>query len=135
MIGWFGSSDHMTARGLRAAGLYVTSRVRCAARYAMLTDSSIHEAAQIFGINSGAVWNAWEQVYPETPHPTTKRRKTITCAACGAAGHIAVRGRCSPSELARRMVAGGARAIDAANRLGLTKGAVYAALEQRRRAA
>lgn len=69
MSGWFGTAECVAVRKLRAAGVYVTSRVRCAARYAALTDSTIHEAAQAFGIHAGGVWNAWERIYPGVPQP------------------------------------------------------------------
>ena len=125
----------MTTRAMRSAGYHTTSRVRCAARYAALTGCSIHEAAQVFAVNAGGVWNAWDRIYPDVPQPTSDRKRPGMCSACGATGHLAVRGRCSPSELALRMVRGGTTVAKAADRLGLTTGAVYAARDQRRRAA
>lgn len=123
------------ARRLRAAGYHVTSRVRCAARLARITDLSIHEAAQIFGVSAGGVWNAWARLYPCQPQPTSSRRQRSRCTACGEQGHLAVRGKCSPSQLALRFIEAGATVIEAADRFGLTKAGVYAAREQRRRAA
>ncbi len=113
----------------------VKVRVRCAARLARITDLSIHEAAQVFGVSAGGVWNAWARLYPCVPQPVSPQRKRSRCAACGGHGHLAVNGRCSPSQLALRMVEGGATVIEAAGRFGLTTQAVYCALEQRRRAA
>lgn len=113
----------------------MTSRVRCAARFARLTGCSINEAALTFGINPGAVWNAWSRIYPCRPHPTSQRRRQQTCTACGEVGHRTVNGRCSPSQLALQFVAAGATVIEAADRFGLTKQAVYAARDHRRRAA
>lgn len=129
-------SNHRSAtNALRALGYHVTSRVRCAARFARLTGCSIYEAAQMFGLNAGAVHNAWSRIYPTRPHPVADRHKRPTCTACGQTGHFAVRGQCSPSQLALQFVASGATVIEAANRFGLTKQAVYCAMEHRRRAA
>lgn len=69
MSGWFGSPDRTTALRLRRSGVYVTSRVRRAVRYAVLTESTITDAAYAFGLNPGAVWNAWERMFPDVPHP------------------------------------------------------------------
>lgn len=57
------------ARRMVAHNWYVTSRVRCAARLAHLTSLSIHEAAGVFGVSAGGVWNAWERIYPNEPQP------------------------------------------------------------------
>lgn len=54
---------------MRKAGMYTTSRVRCAAHYAKLMKCSITEAARDWDLNPGAVWNAWERVFPGVPHP------------------------------------------------------------------
>lgn len=123
------------ARRLRALGYYVTSRVRCAARYAAIAGCSIHEAAQVFGISAGGVWNAWERIYPTRKHPLSAVHQRPTCSACGQRGHLAVNGRCSPSEVALRLVADGVSVREAALHLKLTTQAVYCAKYQRRRAA
>ena len=128
-------ADRIARRALCATGFYTTSRVRCAARFAALCGVSIHEAATVFELNAGAVHNAWSRIYPTRPHPISPARKQSTCTACGRRGHLAIRGQCSRSQLALQLVDGGATVIDAANRLGLTKNAVYAAMEHRRRAA
>lgn len=73
--GWFGSDDCQQVRVLRAAGMHVTSRVRCAARYAALTGGTINEAAKEFGIAAGGVWQAWERMYPNVPQPRRLGRK------------------------------------------------------------
>lgn len=125
----------MTYRDMRSRGWHTTSRVRCAARYAALTGCSIHEAAQVFSVNAGGVWNAWGRIYPDVPQPTSSQRRPATCSACGATGHLAVRGRCSPSELALRLIEGGTTAKEAAHRMGISAAAIYAARDQRRRAA
>lgn len=123
------------AREIRATGYYVTSRVRCAARLARITDLSIYEAAQAFGVTAGGVWNAWARLYPELPQPTSPRRQRPTCSACGERGHLAVHGNCSPSQLALKLVASGDTVRIAADRVGVSTATVYAAREQRRRAA
>lgn len=136
MSGWFGTAECRQVRNLRATGVYVTSRVRCAARYAALTGCSIADAALAFGINPGAVWHAWSRIYPGVSHPVSLlRRRSPECAVCGRRGHLAVHGRCSPSQLALQLVGAGATVIDAANRFGLTTHAVYSAINQRRKAA
>lgn len=129
------STHRLAVKPLRALGYHITSRVRCAARYAKLAGCSIHEAAQVFQISAGGVWNAWRRIYPLRPQPITDRRKRPTCTACGATGHLAVNGKCSPSELALRLVAGGLSVRDAADRIGTTTQAVYAARDHRRRVA
>lgn len=62
-------SARIVAKRLVGIGYHVTSRVRVAARYAALFDCSITEAAYALDINPGAVWNAWDRMYPELPHP------------------------------------------------------------------
>lgn len=62
-------SARIVARRLRRIGYHVTSRVRVAARYAALFSCSITEAAYALEINVGAVWNAWDRIYPDLPHP------------------------------------------------------------------
>ena len=131
----FGILYRQQAAVMRSAGMHVTSACRCAARYAALVRCSIHDAAQAFGVSAGGAWNAWSRIYPGVPHPVAPSRRSPACAACGGRGHLAVRGKCSPSELALRMLTGGARVRDAAHATGLTTAAVYAALDQRRRAA
>lgn len=128
-------SDRLARRALTAQGYYTTSRVRCAARFARLTGCSIHEAATTFGLNAGAVWNAWSRLYPTRPHPIAADRRQSTCTACGRCGHLAVRGRCSPTQLALELIADGATVIEAADQFGLNRKSVYAARSERRRAA
>ena len=123
------------SNALRKLGYHVTSRCRCAARYARITGSSICDAAIAFGVNAGGVWNAWDRIYPMTPHPTSVVSRRSTCTACGATGHIAVRGECSPTERAMRLVSGGATVPEAARLLGLSNQTVYQARDHRRRAA
>lgn len=125
-------SDYNRARAL---GCYVTSRSRCAARYAALVGCSIYEASKEFDVSAGGVWHAWSKIYPGVPHPTSMKRRRVRCSACGRTGHLALHGRCSPSEIARRMLAGGATAREAADHTGITTAAVYAAREWQRRAA
>lgn len=127
-------SDRLTRRTLAQQGYYTTSRVRCAARLAAL-GCSIHEAAQTFQLNAGAVWNAWSRLYPTRPHPVAADRRASRCTACGRSGHLAVNGRCSPTQLALQFVASGATVIEAADRFGLNRKSVYAARSERRRAA
>lgn len=129
------STHRIAARPLRALGYHVTSRVRCAARYARLAGVSIHEAAQVFGISAGGVWNAWARIWPCRPQPLSDRHQRPTCTACGQRGHLAINGKCSPSELALRLVRAGMTVRAAADRVGTTTQAVYAARDHRRRAA
>lgn len=67
--GFFGTPDCLRAREMRLAGMYVTSRVRCAARYAALVDVTIYDAAKVFGVSAGGVWHAWARIYPTIPQP------------------------------------------------------------------
>lgn len=144
------SNHRSAANALRAIGYHVTSRVRCAARYAALTNCSIRAAAEAFDLNPGAVWNAWERIYPKLAQPIAVDRKPptpmigprrewhrgpSTCSACEGVGHVAVNGRCSPSEIAVRMVRGGSSVQEAADAVGVANQTVYAALQNRRRAA
>jgi hypothetical protein len=69
MIGYWGTNIQRRARDLRRMGYHVTSRTRCAVRFAALTDCTITDAAHEFSVNPGAVWNAWERTYPGVPHP------------------------------------------------------------------
>lgn len=146
----YGIDFRIESKPLRALGYHVTSRVRCAARYAKLTRCSIREAAETFEINPGAVWNAWDRIYPHLAQPISADRKPPTpmigprrerhrgppvCSACNEIGHVAIHGRCSPSELAVRMVRGGASVQEAADAVGVANQTVYAALQNRRRAA
>lgn len=108
---------------------------RCAARYARLARCSISEAALVFGVNPGAAWNAWERIYPDLPQPISDKRRQSTCTACGVKGHVAVLGKCSPSELAYRLVQGGMTPKDAADQIGIERNAVYGAIAHRRRVA
>lgn len=109
---------------LRAQSYYVTSRVRCAARLARITDLSIHEAAQVFGVSAGGVWLAWGRMFPCIPQPTNTQRR---CECRGEQGHVAVRGTCSPTHLAMRMIAGGATVIEASKTFGLSVNGMYSA--------
>lgn len=117
-------------RGIRA-----TSLSRVAARYARLARVSIAEAAQAFGLNPGAVHNAWSRIYPTRPHPLRDKNKRPKCSACGQSGHLAVRGKCSPSAIALRLLQGGMSVRDASDQTGITTQAVYKAREWRRRSA
>lgn len=72
---WFGSPRQLETTAMRKAGLHVTSRVRCAARFAKLTGSTIYEASKVFEINVGGVWLAWERMYPDAPHPRRLGRR------------------------------------------------------------
>lgn len=127
-----GTAIRAERRELRRLGYHTTSLVRCAARYARLTGSSICEAAAIFRVNAGGVWNAWARIYPLRAQPFRARR---TCTACAGEGHIAVDGACSPSERARRLVDGGSSVIEAAAQTGVTASTVYQAIDRRKRAA
>jgi hypothetical protein len=69
MSDWWGTEACKQVRVLRASGVHVTSRVRCAARYAALTGSTINETAQAFGLQAGGVWAAWGRIYPDVPQP------------------------------------------------------------------
>lgn len=68
-IGYWGSNLQRRANDLKRHGYYVTYRTRCAARYAALTGCTIFDASKIFTVNVGAVWNAWERIYPGVPQP------------------------------------------------------------------
>lgn len=125
-------SDYNRARAL---GCYVTSRSRCAARYAALVGCSIYEAAKVFGLGAGAVWNAWARIYPGVAHPTSDKKQRAQCAACGKFGHLALQGRCSRSEIARLLLSYGATPRQAADASGISTAAVYKAREYGRRAA
>ena len=61
--------------GYRHVDYYVAYPSRCAVRYAALADCSIYEAALVFDVNPGAVWNAWERMYPNLPQPIGDGRR------------------------------------------------------------
>jgi hypothetical protein len=69
MSGWFGSPECRLAIALRKDGVHVTSRVRCAVRFAAMTGATITDAAYVFEVNPGAVWNCWERMFPDVPQP------------------------------------------------------------------
>lgn len=77
MSGWFGSPECRSAMAMRRSGIHITSRVRCAVRFAVLTGSTIHEAAQVFGISAGGVWLAWERMFPDVPQPRRLGRRVL----------------------------------------------------------
>lgn len=132
------SSHRIAARPLRALGYHITSRVRCAARYARYPKVSIHEAAKVFGVSTGGVWNAWCRIYPCQAPPLMDRDKAERrkgCLACGATDHHSRHGRCSPSAMALRLISGGLSVRQAADRVGATPQSVYKARKYQRRAA
>lgn len=113
----------------------MTSRVRCAVRYASLVGCSIYEAAQAFELNAGAVHNAWGRIYPTRPHPVSANRREPTCLACGRRGHLAVGGACSRSYRALQLIDGGSSVSEAAAELGISANTIREALLRRRVAA
>jgi hypothetical protein len=67
------------AGSLRRRGFYVTSRVRCAARYAALVGCSIAVAASVFRVSAGGAWLAWGRIYPliEQPRRATAAERAL----------------------------------------------------------
>lgn len=58
-----GDDYRLNLEDAKKKGIRVTTRSRCAARYAFLVGCSITVAAKTFGISSGSVWAAWHRLY------------------------------------------------------------------------
>jgi len=101
-------------RRLVGLGYHVTSRVRCAVRYAVTAGCSITQAAYTFDVNPGAVWNAWDRMFPELPHP------------------LGDQSRSGRGARALELVDGGMSVREAAETIGVNVHTIYEARSKRR---
>lgn len=54
----------LSPREFREMGWYMTTRSRCAARYARMACCCLEDAALAFDLTPGPVWVAWQHLFP-----------------------------------------------------------------------